>query len=159
MSTPHFALLDADDHRIWTDQWFNSRFDKARPPKPTHHLTFGERGASAGFPVAASTADLLRGAVWAHGVGLGSRMELAEKSSSSPRERGQLGDFIGLPTCTDHCGSSRMRPATRAAWRRRSSPVRPRRGQDARYQNGRDHQNGTQASFRLHPELSSSTMP
>jgi hypothetical protein len=108
MSTPHFALLDADDHRIWTDQRFNTRFDKARLPKPTHHLTFGKRSASAGVPVAASTADLSRGAVWAHGVGFGSRMELAEKSPSSPRKRGQLGDFIGLPTCTDHCGPWRM---------------------------------------------------
>src|ERR1700726_3816906 len=93
MSTPHFALIDADDHRIWTDQWFNSGFEKARLPKPTHHLTFGKRGASTGVPVAASTADLSRGAVW-HGVGFGSRMELAEKSPSSPRKRGQRGDFI-----------------------------------------------------------------
>jgi hypothetical protein len=41
-STPHFALLDADGHRIWTDQWFNTRFDKARLPKPTHAVGAGE---------------------------------------------------------------------------------------------------------------------
>jgi hypothetical protein len=40
-STLHFALLDADD-RIWTDQWFNTRFDKARIPKPTHAVGAGE---------------------------------------------------------------------------------------------------------------------
>jgi PAS domain S-box-containing protein len=49
----HGARADADDHRVWTDQWFNTRFDKARLPEPTHAIGAGESDSSQLVPLLA----------------------------------------------------------------------------------------------------------
>jgi PAS domain S-box-containing protein len=49
----HGARADADDHRVWTYQWFNTRFDKARLPEPTHAIGAGESDSSQLVPLLA----------------------------------------------------------------------------------------------------------